>query len=163
MYTRIVSALRAFGTTGLDLATFDGLPAGTYSVRASGDQPLMLSELATYITPPATHSVATYGERSTVLGQSQTRPAATPQTPGVLFELCRGWPRAPPVHCLEHRKSERELHRRGDRIRDLAGNLLANEPFHLAPGGWARFDLREMTGLPTDHRPRGNRLYWTAG
>ena len=67
--------LLASGTAALDLATFDGLPAGTYGVRASGDQPLTLKLelLTTYTTPPP----SLRGHLWRALRGARTEPGAT--------------------------------------------------------------------------------------
>ncbi len=147
VYTRDVAGLPVFGTTALDLATFDGLPAGSYSVRASGDQPLTLSELTTYTTPPADHFAATYGERSAASGQSLAQPAATPDSL-FLQSLPRLAKTTEAYAVFSIGNSSVSPTTIEIQYRDLAGNLIANEPFTLAAGGWRRFDLRQAAGIP---------------
>ena len=147
VYTRDVAGLPASGTAALDLATFDGLPAGTYGVRASGDQPLTLSELTTYTTPPADHFVATYGERSAAPGQSLAQPAATPD--GLLMQYLPRLAKTNEAYTvfsirnssLYAADAEIEYH-------DLAGNLIPSEFFSLPPNSSRRFDLRQVAALP---------------
>ena len=139
---------RRSGHSALDLATFDGLPVGTYSVRASGAQPLTLSELTTYTTPPAGHSVATYGERSTALLQSLSRPAETPERafPNYLPRLAKTT-EAYTVFSVLNPNTQAAY--AVIEFRDLAGGLVVSQDITLAPGGWRRFDLRQVIGIPT--------------
>ena len=147
VYTRDVAGLPASGTAALDLATFDGLPAGTYGVRASGDQPLTLSELTTYTTPPADHFVATYGERSAAPGQSLAQPAATPD--GLLMQYLPRLAKTNEAYTVfSIRNSSLYVADAQIEYHDLAGNLIASEFFSLAPNSSRRIDLRQVAALP---------------
>ena len=148
LYTRVVAGLPPFGTIALDLATFSGLPSsGTFSVQASGSQRMTLSALTTYTTPPADHFAATYGERSAAPGSVLAQPAATPD--GLLVQYLPRLAKTTEAYTVFSIGNSSVSPTTVEiQYRDLAGSLIANETFTLAAGGWRRFDLRQVAGIP---------------
>ena len=126
-----VSSLPAFGMKEVDLATLSNLPSGTYSVEASGDQPVTLSEVTGYPTPPADHHMATYGGQAAVR-QSLPRLAKTAEAYAI-FSV---------------QNPNAEAANMAIEYFDLAGQMVYNYALTLAPGGWQRHDLREISALP---------------
>jgi uncharacterized repeat protein (TIGR01451 family) len=148
VYVRALAGLPPFGTAVLDLATFDGLPNGIYGVRATGVQPLALSELTTYTTPPADHFVATYGERLTLAGQSLARRATTSEAIPYSQSLPRLARTAEAYTVFSVQNPSAQTAAVVIEYHDLAGVLVAYQDLMLAAGGGQRYDLRQVAALP---------------